>query len=40
MKTQLRAIISANPALSKVAAGDLNLLLAYKLKKIMNEIQK
>lgn len=40
MKTQLRIIISAIPALSKVAAGDLSLRLAYKLKKNMNELQK
>ena len=40
MKTQLRTIILAIPALSKVSAGDLSLHLAYRLKKSMNEFQK
>ena len=40
MKTQLRTIILAIPALSKVSAGDLSLRLAYRLKKSMNELQK
>lgn len=40
MKTQLRTIISAVPALSKVSAGDLSLHLAYRLKKVMGELQK
>lgn len=40
MKTQLRTIILAIPALSKVSAGDLSLHLAYRLKKSMNELQK
>ena len=40
MKTQLRTIILAIPALSKVSAEDLSLHLAYRLKKSMNELQK
>lgn len=40
MKTQLRTIISAISALSKVSAGDLSLHLAYRLKKMITELQK
>ena len=34
MKVQLKDIILAVPALSKLSAGDLQLRLAYKLKRI------
>ena len=40
MTIKLRSIVHAISALSKVSAGDLNLHLAYRLKKMMNELQK
>ncbi len=40
MKTTIRAIVMAIPALSKLSAGDLSLRLAYKLKHSIDAIQK
>jgi len=40
MTIKLKSIIQAISALSKVSAGDLSLHLAYRLKKMMNELQK
>ena len=40
MKLQLKEIILAVPALSKLAAGDLQLRLAYKLKHLIVSLQK
>lgn len=40
MKTTLKSIILAVPALSKVSAGNLTLRLAYKMKQSMNALQK
>lgn len=40
MTIKLRSIVTAISALSKVANGDLSLHLAYRLKKMMNELQK
>lgn len=40
MKTTMRAIVIAIPALSKLSAGDLSLRLAYRLKRSIDAIQK
>ena len=40
MKVQMREIIRAIPALSKVTGGDLSLQLAYQLKKSIATLQK
>ena len=40
MKVQLKDIILAVPALSKLSAGDLQLRLAYKLKRMISALQK
>lgn len=40
MKLQLKTIVLAIPALSKVASGDLSLRLAYRLKKNIAALQK
>ena len=40
MKTTMRAIVLAIPALSKLSAGDLSLRLAYRLKRSIDAIQK
>lgn len=40
MKVQLKDIILAVPALSKLAAGDLQLRLAYRLKRMISALQK
>ena len=40
MTIKLRSIVHAISALSKVSVGDLSLHLAYRLKKMMNELQK
>jgi len=40
MTIKLRSIVHAISALSKVSAGDLSLHLAYRLKKMMNALQK
>ena len=40
MKVQMREIIQAIPALSKVAGGDLSLRFAYQLKKSIAALQK
>lgn len=40
MKTTIRSIVLAVPALSKLSAGDLSLRLAYRLKKNIDTIQK
>ena len=40
MKTQLRTIVLAVPSLSKIAAGNLSLRLAYQLKKNISALQK
>lgn len=40
MKVQLKDIILAVPALSKLAAGNLSLRLAYALKKNISALQK
>lgn len=40
MKTTMRTIALAIPALSKLAAGDLSLRLAYRLKRSIDAIQK
>lgn len=40
MKTTMRAIVQAIPALSKLSAGDLSLRLAYQLKHSIDAIQK
>lgn len=40
MKTTIRAIVIAVPALSKLSAGDLSLRLAYRLKRSIDAIQK
>ena len=40
MKTTIRSIVLAVPALSKLSAGDLSLRLAYRLKKNIDAIQK
>ena len=39
MKTTMRTIVLAIPALSKLAAGDLSLRLAYRLKHSIDAIQ-
>ena len=40
MKVQLKDIVLAVPALSKLSAGDLQLRLAYKLKRMITALQK
>ena len=40
MKVQMREIIQAIPALSKITGGDLSLRLAYQLKRNIAELQK
>lgn len=40
MKVQLKDIVLAVPALSKLSAGDLQLRLAYKLKRMISALQK
>lgn len=40
MKTTMRTIVLAIPALSKLSAGDLSLRLAYRLKRSIDAIQK
>ncbi len=40
MKVSLRTIILAVPALSKLAASDLSLRLAYRLKQSISALQK
>ena len=40
MKVQLKEIVLAVPALSKLSAGDLQLRLAYKLKRMITALQK
>ena len=40
MKVQLKEIVLAVPALSKLSAGDLQLRLAYKLKRMISALQK
>ena len=40
MKTTMRTIVLAVPALSKLSAGDLSLRLAYRLKHSIDAIQK
>ncbi len=40
MTIKLRSIVHAISSLSKVSAGDLSLHLAYRLKKMMNALQK
>ena len=40
MKVQLKEIVLAVPALSKLSAGDLQLRLAYKLKRMIPVLQK
>lgn len=40
MKVQLKGIVLAVPALSKLSAGDLQLRLAYKLKRMITALQK
>lgn len=40
MTIKLRSIVHAVSALSKVSTGDLSLHLAYRLKKMMNALQK
>ena len=40
MKVQLKDIVLAVPALSKLSAGDLQLRLAYKLKHMISSLQK
>ncbi len=40
MKVQMREIIQAIPALSKITGGDLSLRLAYQLKKSIAALQK
>ena len=40
MKVQMREIIQAIPALSKVTGGDLSLQLAYQLKKALPRCKK
>ncbi len=40
MKVTLRTIVLAIPALSKLAAEDISLKLAYKLKKNIAELQR
>jgi hypothetical protein len=40
LKTTMRTIVLAIPALSKLAAGDLSLRLAYRLKRSIDAIQK
>lgn len=40
MKTTMKSIVLAIPALSKLAAGDLSLRLAYRLKRSIDAIQK
>lgn len=40
MKTTMKSIVLAIPALSKLAAGDLSLRLAYRLKRNIDNIQK
>ena len=40
MKVRLKDIILAVPALSKLSAGDLQLRLAYKLKRMISALQK
>lgn len=40
MNVQLKSIVLAVPALSKVTTGDLSLRLAYNLKQMVSELQK
>ena len=40
MKVQLKEIVLAVPALSKLSARDLQLRLAYKLKRMITALQK
>ena len=40
MKVQLKEIVLAVPALSKLSARDLQLRLAYKLKRMISALQK
>ena len=40
MKTTMKSIVLAIPALSKLSAGDLSLRLAYRLKRSIDAIQK
>lgn len=40
MKVQLKDIVLAVPALSKLSAGDLQLHLAYKLKQMITALQE
>ena len=40
MKVQMKEIVLAVPALSKLSAGDLQLRLAYKLKRMITALQK